>query len=89
MMMLCRAVWWVEYLLRHGHTQFLKPYSLQLRLKVKEKYFCIDNDFRWYEYHLLDVMMVIGAVILTCILITVFCCRMLFSKCCRKKEKSE
>ena len=39
-----RAVWWIEFTIRHRGAQFLRPSSLSLS---------------WYQYHLIDVIAVI------------------------------
>ena len=59
-----RAVWAIEYVMRHKGAQFLKPSSVNLA---------------WYQYHLLDVFLVIFTVITTITITLVFCC----FKCCK------
>ena len=60
-----RAVWWVEFVMRNKGAQFLKPSSLHLT---------------WPQYHLLDVLLLIGAVLLVInITLMVFCWKS--SKC--------
>ena len=54
-----RAVWAIEYVIRHGGAQFLKPSSLSLA---------------WYQYHLLDVIFVILSLTTLTTIITIFCC---------------
>ena len=54
-----RAVWWVEYVMRNQGAQFLKPSSLSLP---------------WYQYHLLDVLLLIGSVLLVINIALLVCC---------------
>merc|ERR1719220_1243539 len=60
-----RAVWWLEYLLRHPHNTHMKPYT---------------HNLNWAQYFLLDVIFVVGSVILTFLYVLVrlvrcCCCR--------------
>ena len=69
-----RAVWAIEYVMRHKGAQFLKPSSLSLA---------------WYQYHLLDVIFVILTVLILFTLTILFCC-IKFCRCvCKKKEKRD
>ena len=61
-----RAVWWIEYTIRHGGAQFLRPGCLSLA---------------WYEYHLIDVIALILTAGLLSSLALLLCCVKL-SKCC-------
>ena len=61
-----RAVWWIEYTIRHGGAQFLRPGCLSLA---------------WYEYHLIDVIALILTAGLLSSLTLLLCCVKL-SKCC-------
>ena len=58
-----RAVWWLEYLLRHPHNTSMKPYT---------------HNLYWFQYFLLDVMavllIVLSAVILLIIKLLQCCC---------------
>ena len=67
-----RAVWAIEYVMRHKGAQFLKPSSVSLA---------------WYQYHLLDVFLVIITVITTLTLTLVFCCVKLCKCLCGKRTK--
>ena len=69
-----RAVWWVEYLARHGHAQHLKPHSVGLA---------------WHQYHLLDVLSVIAIALITALALPALCCCMVCRKCCTRKVKKE
>lgn len=69
-----RAMWWIEYVIRHKGTSHLRtPYS----------------DISWIEYLLLDVVLVITLVSLTAIyfliLITKCICNLMFF---RRKYKT-
>ena len=72
-----RAVWWVEYVMRNKGAQFLKPSSLHLPS---------------YQYHLLDVLLLLASVFLFIITTLLVCCCK-FGKCIlgRKisKDKTE
>ena len=59
-----RAVWAIEYVMRHKGAQFLKPSSVSLA---------------WYQYHLLDVFLLLLSLLTTITLTLVFCC----VKCCK------
>ena len=72
--LLLRAVWYVEYLKRHGHAQFLKPYSVSMP---------------WYQYYLIDVITVLTVTSLIFFVSFFCCCRFLCRKCCFKKIKTE
>jgi len=69
-----RAMWWTEYVMRHGGAKFLRPPSI---------------DLAWHQYHLLDVIgfIVIVVFIVTFIFIrcVMCCCRFL----CKPKLKTE
>ena len=57
-----RAVWWLEYLLRHPHNINMKPHT---------------HNLYWFQYFLLDVillMFLVLAVILTVLVKLVRCC---------------
>ena len=69
-----RAVWWVEYVIRHRGAPFLKPHSL---------------DLAWYQYHLLDVLAFIILVIAFFLLIFAMSCRFCCRICCSLKLKTE
>ena len=54
-----RAVWWVEYAVRNGGAQFLRPVSATMP---------------WYQYHLLDVFLFTATLLLSIITTLSFCC---------------
>ena len=71
-----RAVYWIEYIMRHNGGHFLRPKSMNLS---------------WYEYHHVDVILLVISilciVIFVIIMVIVCCCR-----CIRKrliKQKTE
>ena len=58
-----RAVWWLEYLLRHPHNTNMKPHT---------------HNLYWFQYFLLDVIFLI-VIILALILLALvkllrYCC---------------
>ena len=60
-----RAVWWLEYLLRHPHNTSMKPHT---------------HNLSWVQYFLLDVIFVVLSTILFLIFVLVklvrcCCCR--------------
>ncbi|XP_053317683.1 UDP-glucuronosyltransferase 2A1-like isoform X2 [Spea bombifrons] len=67
-----RAVFWIEFVMRHKGAKHLRPAS---------------HDLTWYQYHCLDVIGFLLVCLLTVLYISVklftFCCR----KCCRTKKK--
>ena len=69
-----RAVWWVEYVIRHNGAKFLRPHSLQLT---------------WWQYHLLDVILLILTVVAVGSLVVVKGCCCCFRVCCRRKTKQD
>ena len=69
-----RAMWWVEYAIRHKGTQFLKPHSV---------------DLAWYQYHLIDVIAFIFIVLFILLFITIKCFICFCRCCCSRKIKQE
>ena len=69
-----RAVWWVEYVIRHEGAHFLKPPSV---------------DLTWYQYHLLDVIAFIVLVIAFLLFIFAMSCRFCCRFCCYFKIKTD
>ena len=60
-----RAVWWLEYLLRHPANTRMKPYT---------------HNLHWFQYFLLDVLFLILLILAVIILVVVklvrcCCCR--------------
>ena len=54
-----RAVWWIEFTIRNGGAQFLKPISVGLS---------------WYQYHLIDVIALLLSLLLLSLLLLLLCC---------------
>merc|ERR1719320_1751698 len=69
-----RAMWWVEYAIRHEGTKFLKPNSV---------------DLPWYQYHLIDVIAFIFIVLFFVLFITIKCFICFCRCCCSRKIKQE
>ena len=72
-----RAVWWIEYVIRHDGAGFLRPESMTLS---------------FYQYHLLDVIAFLSFIIIMIFLIIFKCCICCKQICCRKvstKRKTE
>ena len=53
-----RAVWWVQYIMRHDGASFLRPKSLELS---------------WYQYSLIDVAIFIALLLFVIIVISINC----------------
>ncbi|XP_075385144.1 UDP-glucuronosyltransferase 1A6-like isoform X2 [Tenrec ecaudatus] len=64
------AVFWVEFVMRHRGAGHLRPAA---------------HNLTWYEYHSLDVIGFLLAVVLTTIFITFKCCAFGCRKCFGKK----
>ena len=71
---LVRAVWWIEYVMRHGSAEFLRPDSLNLN---------------WFQYHLLDVIGVVLLISILVMFIIFMLCFVWFKICCTKKQKMD
>eukprot|EP00092_Neocalanus_flemingeri_P026671 GFUD01028916.1.p1 GENE.GFUD01028916.1~~GFUD01028916.1.p1 ORF type:complete len:551 (-),score=119.39 GFUD01028916.1:114-1766(-) len=69
-----RAVWWVEYVIRHKGAQFLRPHSL---------------DLAWYQYHLLDVIAFIVIFVSIVTFISIWCCMCCCRRFLFRKLKTE
>ena len=69
-----RAVWWVEYVIRHNGADFLKPKSMSLR---------------WYEYYLLDVILFLLLVCIVVMVIAIKCCLCCGRWLCRSQVKEK
>nr|XP_029483809.1 UDP-glucuronosyltransferase-like isoform X4 [Oncorhynchus nerka] len=72
------AVFWTEFVMRHGGADHLRPAA---------------HDLNWIQYHSLDVFALLLTIILTVVMVTVKCCKVCFRKCCgmiwTMKMKSE
>ena len=68
-----RAVWWLEYLLRHPHNQEMKPHT---------------HNLNWVQYFLIDVIafiVFVVTVLITIIVKLIRCCCLRN----RRKNKTE
>ncbi|XP_055726253.1 UDP-glucuronosyltransferase-like [Salvelinus fontinalis] len=73
------AVFWSEFVMRHGGAEHLRPAA---------------HDLNWIQYHSLDVFTLLLTIVLIVVMVTVKCCKVCFRKCCgtkktMKKKKSE
>ncbi|KAM9485056.1 UDP-glucuronosyltransferase-like isoform 1-T1 [Salvelinus alpinus] len=73
------AVFWAEFVMRHGGAEHLRPAA---------------HDLNWIQYHSLDVFTLLLTIVLIVVMVTVKCCKVCFRKCCgtkktMKKKKSE
>ncbi|XP_041741750.1 UDP-glucuronosyltransferase [Coregonus clupeaformis] len=72
------AVFWTEFVMRHGGADHLRPAA---------------HDLNWIQYHSLDVFALLLTIVLTVVMVTVKCCKVCFRKCCgmiwTMKMKSE
>ena len=69
-----RAVWWVEYVIRHKGAQFLKPHSMELW---------------WFQNQLWDVILFLsGLLVIVCFILwkcCSCCCRRVI--CCPREKR--
>ncbi|XP_043930960.1 UDP-glucuronosyltransferase 1A1-like isoform X3 [Protopterus annectens] len=72
------AVHWIEFVMRHKGANHLRPAA---------------HDLNWIQYHSLDVIAFLAAIILIVVYIEfkccLFCCKKLFCKRFQQKSKSE
>ncbi|XP_069324025.1 UDP-glucuronosyltransferase 1A1 isoform X6 [Eulemur rufifrons] len=66
------AVFWVEFVMRHKGAPHLRPAA---------------HDLTWYQYHSLDVIGFLLAVVLTLAFVTFKCCAFGFRKCFGKQGR--
>ncbi|XP_057359393.1 UDP-glucuronosyltransferase 1-6 isoform X1 [Manis pentadactyla] len=66
------AVFWVEFVMRHKGAPHLRPAA---------------HDLTWYQYHSLDVMGFLLAIVLAVVFITYKCCAFGCRKCFGKKAQ--
>ena len=62
---------WIEYVLRHGGAQHLRPQVFNIP---------------WYQYYLLDVMAFLVAVVTLVAMVIWLTYRCLCHLCCRKRD---
>eukprot|EP00063_Salmo_salar_P045167 XP_014020002.1 PREDICTED: UDP-glucuronosyltransferase-like [Salmo salar] len=65
------AVFWSEFVMRHGGAEHLRPAA---------------HDLNWIQYHSLDVFTLLLTIVLIVVMVTVKCCKVCFRKCCGKKK---
>ena len=68
------AVYWTEYLMRHGGAKHLRSPA---------------KDLYWFQFYLLDVMLFVAVVVLLVVVVLwklFVCCRFL---CCRSRTKEK
>uniref|UniRef100_A0A673ZAD1 glucuronosyltransferase n=1 Tax=Salmo trutta TaxID=8032 RepID=A0A673ZAD1_SALTR len=64
------AVFWSEFVMRHGGAEHLRPAA---------------HDLNWIQYHSLDVFTLLLTIVLIVVMVTVKCCKVCFRKCCGTK----
>ena len=64
-----KAVWWVEYVIRHKGAHFLKPHSM---------------DLWWFQYQLWDVILFILMIVIIVSYIFWKCCSCCCRQCFKK-----
>ncbi|XP_058402383.1 UDP-glucuronosyltransferase 2B31-like isoform X4 [Diceros bicornis minor] len=71
-----RAVFWIEFVMRHKGAKHLRPAS---------------HDLNWFQYHSLDVLGFLLACVATAIFVITKCCLFCCQKCSKRgrKEKRE
>ncbi|XP_006128015.1 UDP-glucuronosyltransferase 2A1 isoform X2 [Pelodiscus sinensis] len=71
-----RAVFWIEFVMRHKGAKHLRPAA---------------HELTWYQYHCLDVLMFLLACAAAAVFISVKCCMFCCKKCgwVVKKKKTE
>ncbi|NWR95734.1 UD11 glucuronosyltransferase, partial [Furnarius figulus] len=68
------AVHWVEFVMRHQGAPHLRPAA---------------HDLNWVQYHSLDVLAFLLAVLLLSLIITCKCCLCCCRRCCGKKGRTK
>ncbi|KAM5269093.1 UDP-glucuronosyltransferase 1A3-like isoform 2-T2 [Hipposideros larvatus] len=66
------AVFWVEFVMRHKGAPHLRPAA---------------HDLTWYQYHSLDVVGFLLAIVLGVAFVVYKCCAFGYRKCCGKKGR--
>ncbi|XP_066089507.1 UDP-glucuronosyltransferase 1A7-like isoform X4 [Saccopteryx bilineata] len=66
------AVFWVEYVMRHKGAPHLRPAA---------------HDLTWYQYHSLDVIGFLLAIVLGVVFVVYKCCAFAYRKCFGKKRR--
>ncbi|KAB5577424.1 hypothetical protein PHYPO_G00209780 [Pangasianodon hypophthalmus] len=68
------AVFWTEFVMRHGGAEYLRPAA---------------HHLNWVQYHSLDVIGFLLLVLATFIFITIKTCSFCFRKCFRRTQKTK
>lgn len=68
------AVFWVEFVMKHKGAEHLRPAA---------------HDLTWYQYHSLDVIGFLLAIVLGVVFIVYKFCVFGYRKCFRKKEQAK
>lgn len=66
------AIYWVEYVIKHKGAPHLRT---------------VGSDLRWYEYFLLDVVMVFIGIVLVAVFLIYCAIMFIYETLFRKKEK--
>ncbi|XP_058879068.1 UDP-glucuronosyltransferase 2A1-like isoform X1 [Acipenser ruthenus] len=67
-----RAVFWIEFVMRHEGAKHLRPEA---------------HNLTWYQYHCLDVIGLLLAFVIALMFIIVKSCSFCFRKCCKRPER--
>ncbi|KAK1174543.1 UDP-glucuronosyltransferase 2A1-like isoform X4 [Acipenser oxyrinchus oxyrinchus] len=67
-----RAVFWIEFVMRHKGAKHLRPEA---------------HNLTWYQYHCLDVIGLLLAFVIALLFIIVKSCSFCFRKCCKRSER--
>lgn len=68
------AVYWIEYVIRHGSTKHLQLSS---------------KNMPFYQRHLLDVCLFLITIVLTILFLVFFIIRLIFRSCLSRKAKKD
>ncbi|XP_062862257.1 UDP-glucuronosyltransferase-like [Trichomycterus rosablanca] len=68
------AVFWTEFVLRHGGAEHLRPAA---------------HELNWIQYHSLDVIGFLLLILVTVVFISFKTCMCCFRRCCRKTNKTK
>lgn len=68
------AVFWMEYTMRHKGAKHLRVQA---------------HELTWYQYHSLDVLAFLVAIVLLVLVLFIKTCKCCFRRCCGRKRKSK
>lgn len=68
------AVFWTEFVMRHKGAENLRTTA---------------HELHWIQYHSLDVIALLTAIVLAIALVTIKCCMFFLKKCTRKKKQNK